>query len=99
MTKTKELPEYLAYELENRVKGAPKGPWPVGGKASFIADAEPDGFRRGALWMFNQLMRKHFCPCGGVILADTEDWPIPMCFNCFEHTKSECLEIFHGQKG
>ena len=25
-----------------------------------------------------------WCPCGGVILADTEDWPIPMCDSCLE---------------
>lgn len=22
------------------------------------------------------------CPCGGIILADTEDWKIPMCHEC-----------------
>lgn len=24
------------------------------------------------------------CPCGGVILADTEDWPVPICNACYE---------------
>lgn len=24
------------------------------------------------------------CPCGGVILADTEDWKVPVCYECFE---------------
>ena len=23
------------------------------------------------------------CPCGGVILADTEDWPTPLCYECY----------------
>lgn len=22
------------------------------------------------------------CPCGGIILADTEDWKVPLCANC-----------------
>ena len=28
------------------------------------------------------------CPCGGVILADTEDWKIPVCCNCWEEIGS-----------
>lgn len=28
-------------------------------------------------------MRKDRCPCGGIILADTEDWPIPTCHECY----------------
>jgi len=27
---------------------------------------------------------KKWCPCGGIILADTEDWPIRMCADCYE---------------
>jgi len=23
------------------------------------------------------------CPCGGIILADTEDWIIPLCHDCY----------------
>jgi len=23
------------------------------------------------------------CPCGGIILADTEDWKVPLCYECF----------------
>lgn len=23
------------------------------------------------------------CPCGGIILADTEDWAVPLCYSCF----------------
>ena len=23
------------------------------------------------------------CPCGGVILADTEDWKTPRCYQCW----------------
>lgn len=25
-----------------------------------------------------------YCPCGGVILADTEDWAVPICNECYE---------------
>ena len=28
---------------------------------------------------------KLWCPCGDVILADTEDWKIPMCYECAAH--------------
>lgn len=28
--------------------------------------------------------QKDRCPCGGVILADTEDWPTPLCYECAE---------------
>lgn len=24
-----------------------------------------------------------WCPCGGVILADTEDWKTPLCHDCW----------------
>jgi len=24
------------------------------------------------------------CPCGGIILADTEDWDTPLCHECWE---------------
>ena len=23
------------------------------------------------------------CPCGGIILADTDDWKIPLCYDCW----------------
>lgn len=23
------------------------------------------------------------CPCGGIILADTEDWKVPLCYECY----------------
>lgn len=23
------------------------------------------------------------CPCGGIVLADTEEWPIPVCDECY----------------
>lgn len=23
------------------------------------------------------------CPCGGIMLADTEDWDVPRCFDCW----------------
>lgn len=33
-----------------------------------------------------------WCPCGNVILVDTEDWEVPLCHDCFEElnkTKGE----------
>jgi hypothetical protein len=33
---------------------------------------------------------KKWCPCGGVILADTEDWPVPLCNACYEFV---CKEV------
>lgn len=24
------------------------------------------------------------CPCGGIILADTEEWNVPLCNECYE---------------
>lgn len=32
---------------------------------------------------------KNFCKCGGVILADTEDWPCPMCHDCYVFVTAE----------
>lgn len=29
-------------------------------------------------------VNQRFCPCGGIILADTEDWTIPLCCGCWE---------------
>jgi len=28
--------------------------------------------------------KPEYCPCGGVILADTEDWETPRCYECWE---------------
>lgn len=28
-------------------------------------------------------MIQQYCPCGGIILADTEDWDIPLCYECY----------------
>jgi hypothetical protein len=33
---------------------------------------------------------KKWCPCGGVILADTEDWAVPLCNACYEFV---CKEV------
>lgn len=37
------------------------------------------------------------CPCGGIMLADTEDWDVPRCFECWvamgeprHEPKSDC---------
>ena len=29
------------------------------------------------------MKNKDRCPCGGIILADTEDWSTPLCYSCF----------------
>lgn len=29
-------------------------------------------------------MKSDRCPCGGIILADTEDWKVPMCACYYE---------------
>jgi hypothetical protein len=30
------------------------------------------------------------CPCGDpIILADTEDWPVPLCFDCWHERKQK----------
>lgn len=29
-------------------------------------------------------MKKELCECGGIILADTEEFEKPMCYECFE---------------
>ena len=34
------------------------------------------------------------CPCGGIILADTEDWKTPLCYSCY----SDLLEINESAK-
>lgn len=28
-------------------------------------------------------VNQKYCPCGGIILADTEEWEIPLCYSCF----------------
>lgn len=30
--------------------------------------------------------------CGDVMLADTEDYPVPLCPNCFEEEKSNAIK-------
>jgi len=27
------------------------------------------------------------CPCGGVIYANSEDWKVPVCYQCFEEIR------------
>lgn len=38
------------------------------------------------------------CPCGGVILADTEDWDIPLCYECYEKSNEGRNAIFFDLK-
>lgn len=40
----------------------------------------------------DRFMNENSCPCGQVILADTEDWGVPLCYDCYldlgkEYTK------------
>lgn len=28
-------------------------------------------------------MTQAYCPCGGIILADTEMWKVPLCDECY----------------
>lgn len=37
-------------------------------------------------WLAGFFRRKDRCPCGGVILADTEDNQTPLCNHCVEQT-------------
>ncbi len=37
-----------------------------------------------AVWAMRPPGMPGFCACGGVILADTEDWEHPRCFDCWE---------------
>lgn len=34
--------------------------------------------------MMERTKVKDRCPCGGIILADTEEWKTPLCNGCFE---------------
>lgn len=36
--------------------------------------------------------KKDWCPCGGIILADTEDFRTPLCPNCYDETRSNTKE-------
>jgi hypothetical protein len=38
-------------------------------------------------------MNQQWCPCGGIILADTEDWEIPLCYECYEYYISQQKKI------
>lgn len=29
---------------------------------------------------------RKWCPCGGIISADTEDLAVPLCLNCYNET-------------
>ncbi len=33
-----------------------------------------------------------YCPCGDIILADTEEWPIPLCYECYIQTPEGIAE-------
>lgn len=45
------------------------------------------GLRAGISWLRSQLktvQKGKFCPCGGIILADTEEFTTPLCCECYE---------------
>jgi len=33
------------------------------------------------------------CPCGGIILADTEDWKTPLCYSCYTDLHEGCSKL------
>ena len=35
------------------------------------------------------------CPCGGIMLADTEDWKIPLCHSCWHDIGEPSFEPKH----
>lgn len=37
--------------------------------------------------------QKDRCPCGGIILADTEDWSTPLCYECVKTPLKEITEL------
>lgn len=37
------------------------------------------------------------CPCGGIILADTEDWKIPLCHSCWNDIGEPSFEPKHDR--
>lgn len=57
----------------------------------------PDGINASKVIELLDLIKKlqydkRYCPCGGIILADTEDCRVPLCYNCVE-------EIARAMKG
>lgn len=37
------------------------------------------------------------CPCGGVIYANTEDWKVPVCYECYEEIREYFKESNNEQ--
>ena len=38
------------------------------------------------------------CPCGDVILADTEDWTTPLCYDCYPRHLVEAYEAIKKER-
>jgi hypothetical protein len=36
-------------------------------------------------------INQKWCQCGGVILADTEEWSVPLCYACWEKATAQCF--------
>lgn len=34
------------------------------------------------------------CPCGGIILADTDSWKVPLCYQCYPDEYEELEQKF-----
>lgn len=48
-----------------------------------LTDRERE-YQKHIKWLTDFLVRKKsLCPCGGIILADTENWDVPLCDNCY----------------
>lgn len=69
----------------NRIINMPVlGPYVDG----YLSDSEKMPFKVGfnigsAFADKNPVRTKDRCPCGGIILADTEEWPTPLCYTCY----------------
>lgn len=40
-----------------------------------------------AIKTWNTRPEEPLCPCGGVIYANTEDWKVPVCYECYEEIR------------
>lgn len=57
-------------------------------------------------WQHGPFPNEGSCPCGGIILADCEDWPVPICYECYIKTPEYEADCYasrvgekHGNKG
>ena len=43
------------------------------------------------------LQKPDRCPCGGIMLADTEDWQVPLCHSCWNDIGEPSFEPKHDR--